>query len=422
MTKPSTSIAALLLLLLPWACQAATLEALIAAALEAHPAIRAQQAQQDAAQAGVQSARWQYYPTASLTIEKATATGSDPAYLGDSNVSTLRLQQPLWSGGRLSAGLERAQAGLLVSGAAFEETRQQLALRVVQAYSDWLAAHLKIQANEKSMATHVSLHAQVQRRIEAGTSAQSDLMLAVARLKSLGADLAAVRAQRDIAVGHLEQLLGRRVKAQELNAAMSPPRALPAALPALLDRALEQHPAIQRAKALASVQEATVGERRAELKPEVYLRAERQYGNYTYSGAAPESRIFIGLSSRLGAGLSSLSNVDAAKALHQAALADILAQSRAVSEQVLSDYSLMLVSQDRLDAIKASLGAATEVSESYDRQFRAGRKSWLDVMNAAREMAQTEVQLADIESTYMLVSWRLSLYIQGLAAMLAGRS
>jgi adhesin transport system outer membrane protein len=193
-------------------------------------------------------------------------------------------------------------------------------------------------------------------------------------------------------------------------------------LPALLDRALEQHPAIQRAKAQASVQEAGVAERRAELKPEVYLRVERQYGNYTYSGAAPESRIFIGLSSRLGAGLSSLSNVDAAKALHQAALADVMAQSRAVSEQVLSDHSLVQVSQDRLDALKASLGAATEVSESYERQFLAGRKSWLDVMNAAREMAQTEVQLADIQSTYMLVSWRLSLYTQGLAAMLAGRS
>lgn len=422
MTRPLKSLAAVLFVLLPWACPAATLEALIASALDAHPAIQAQQAQQAAAQAGVESARWQYYPTPSLAMERASAGGSDPAYQGDASVSTLRLQQPLWTGGRLSAGLERAQAGLLSSRASLEEVRQQVALRVVQAYCDWLAAHLKVQANEKSLATHVSLHAQVRRRIEEGASAQSDLMLAVARLKSLEADLASVRAQRDIAVAHLEQLLGRRVQGSELSVGIATPRRFPTGLAALLEQALQQHPSIQRAKAQASVQEASAAERRAELSPEVYVRAERQYGNFTYSGSAPESRIFIGFSSRLGAGLSSLSNADAAKSMHQAALADVMAQSRTVSEQVLSDHSLVQVSQDRLDALKAALGAAAEVSESYDRQFLAGRKSWLDLMNATREVAQTEVQLAEVQSTWVLVSWRLSLYTQGLAAMLAGHS
>jgi adhesin transport system outer membrane protein len=64
-----------------------------------------------------------------------------------------------------------------------------------------------------------------------------------------------------------------------------------------------------------------------------------------------------------------------------------------------------------------SLKAAADVSTSYDRQFLAGRKSWLDVMNAARELAQTETQLADLQSTLVVVTWRLAAYTRGIDAV-----
>ncbi len=56
----------------------------------------------------------------------------------------------------------------------------------------------------------------------------------------------------------------------------------------------------------------------------------------------------------------------------------------------------------RYTARKISLQAAGEVSTSYDRQFLAGRKSWLDVMNAARELAQTATQLAEVQATQVV--------------------
>jgi adhesin transport system outer membrane protein len=55
------------------------------------------------------------------------------------------------------------------------------------------------------------------------------------------------------------------------------------------------------------------------------------------------------------------------------------------------------------------------VSDSYDRQFLAGRKTWLDVMNAARERIQTQIQIADSQATELVTSWRLLINTQGLA-------
>jgi len=60
-------------------------------------------------------------------------------------------------------------------------------------------------------------------------------------------------------------------------------------LQALLDSASSQHPSSREARAQAQVQESVVAERRADLSPEVYLRAEQQYGNHSLTHTGPQS-------------------------------------------------------------------------------------------------------------------------------------
>ena len=403
--------------LLPLPAQAQVLEKLIASALASHPAAQGQRALVESSQAGVDSARWQFYPTPSVSVETANASAADPVYQGDRLVSTVRLQQPLWTGGRLTAGMDKAEAGLIQGQASLEEVRLQLGLRVLQAYGDWLSAHLKTLANEKSLSTHVRLREQVKRRLSEGASAESDVRLAVARLEAISADVTAGVTQREIALARLGQLLGHPVDGAALTVAPAAPRALDGSAHAVLERALGISPTVAKAQAQARVQEAVIAERRADLSPEVYARIERQYGNYSFANGAPENRIFIGISSRFGAGLSTLSNIEAARSQHAAALTEVEVQSRTVSEQVLADHALALSVVSRLAATNASLQATEDVSASYDRQFLAGRKSWLDVMNAARELAQTELQWADLKATQVVVTWRLAAYTRGIDAV-----
>ena len=398
--------------------RAASLEQLIAGALLSHPGVIVLRAQAQAAESGVDSARWQFYPTPSVAVEAVGGSGSDPNYRGDSHVTTLRLQQPLWTGGRLTAGLNKAQASATATQASLEEVRQQLALRVVQSYGDWLAAHGRTQSYNQSIAVHLRLSDQVKRRIEQGVAADSDRILVESRLANLRGDVALALGQKYTALARLGQLLGHHTDDTQLIAVLAPPRPVNANLQALLD--LSAHPTIQKMQAQAKVQEAVIDERRADLSPEVYLRAEQQYGNYAIANVASESRIFIGLNSRFGAGLSSQSNVQAARAQHQAALAEVEVQVRSISEQILADHALATLTQARMTALKASLASAGQVSDSYERQFLAGRKTWQDVMNAAREINQTEVQLIEAQATQVAVTWRLAISTQGLAAVTGG--
>ena len=397
-----------------------TLASLVRDALDSHPTTQSQRALVASAAAGVESARWQFYPTPSVSLENATTSGADPSYQGDNRVATLRLQQPLYSGGRLTAGADKAQASLDQSQAALEESRLQLSLRVVQAYGEWLSAHLKVQASQKNEDTHNRLLRQVQRRIDEGVSAESDRVLALGRLDAVRAEVTAAQVQGDMALARLGQLLGRPIVGAALTRTVATPRPVSALTAALLEQALGQSAALQKAQSQVRVQEATVVERRADLLPEIYLRAERQYGNFNFANGAPVNRLFVGVSSRLGAGLSGLSNVAAARSQLEAALAEVQVQTRNLNEQVLADHAQFTATERRLASVQASLRSAQSVSESFDRQFLAGRKTWLDVMNAARELAQTEAQIADLLSTQVVVSWRLSFYTQGIEAVTQG--
>ena len=52
----------------------------------------------------------------------------------------------------------------------------------------------------------------------------------------------------------------------------------------------------------------------------------------------------------------------------------------------------------------------------YARQYTAGRKSWLDVLNAQRESAQALYGLADVQANRLRVQLRLEIYTGRLSA------
>jgi adhesin transport system outer membrane protein len=395
---------------------AQSLPILIGSALSTHPSVRFQRAQGEAARQAVEGAQWQLYPTPSVGFERVNANPGDANYpsYGDKNVMTLRLQQPLWTGGRLTAGLDKAQSGVSASQATMESVRQDLALRVVQIYADWYGALLKRQAWDKSLQAHQTLRAQILRRIGNGVSPQSDLTLLVGRQQQTEADQSAARAQVQTALGRLSQMLGCTLLPEALVQSVSAAQALDDNPQDLMDQAQMLNPGVLRLQAQARIAEAEIRERRADLLPELYVRAERQYGNYGAPDSAPINRYFVGFSSRLGAGLSSLSQVGGAQARLDAALADIEITRVSLGEQIQADFAQAQAGQARLVALQASLVSSDSIARAWSRQFVAGRKTWLDVMNAVREQALLEVQIADARASQLLLSWRLSIVGRGL--------
>ncbi|WP_396441015.1 TolC family protein [Limnohabitans sp.] len=392
-----------------WGQTGHALPDLLAMAVTTHPTIQTQQALIGAAQQGVSNARWQYFPTPSLSAQSAKASSTDTSYAGDTNVTVLALTQPLWSGGRIEAGIDKAQAYAEAAQASLTEAQQQLAIRVVQAYGDWLSAHRKRTAFQVGQAQHIRLKDQVARRIQEGQAPASDLALAQSRLASLNADLAMASTQEEVSLARLSQLVGKPVTGKTLSASLAEPLQLSDRVTDLLTQAQSHSPTLARARSNAQAQLATIQEAKSATLPEVSLRLENQRGNFNYSGSAQQSRAFINVTSRLGAGLSSFAAVNEAVQRHAAALAEIESQQRSLAEQITTDHALLVTSQSRRQALQQSAELADQVLASWDRQYLSGRKSWQDLMNSAREQVQVQAQIADLEGSQLVASWRLAL-------------
>ena len=201
----------------------------------------------------------------------------------------------------------------------------------------------------------------------------------------------------------------------ELLANLSAPLNLPISQDSALETALVIHPTIKKARAQSQIQKAIVEENRSALLPDVYLRAERQYGAFSMQTSNTfQDRIFVGLSTQLGAGLSVLSNVKAAQARSLAAKEEVQSQTLSITEQVLTDYAQAVRLTEQTQALESALTSQEQVMLSHDRQFLAGRKSWTEVLNAARELSQAQAPLTDIKANHIAVSWRLALFVSGL--------
>ena len=401
------------------AANVATLDlpALLNLVIDNNPSMQAQAQTLKAAGYSVDTAAWQYVLTPSFSVQQASTANNDPSYQGDKQVSVFALQQPLWTGGKLDAGMEKAHQEQQQAQSSFNEIRQDLRLKTIQAFADWSTARLRFQAFDNSVNAHTSLYERIQRRVQEGLSTESDLTLARSRLDQVKADQWLAKMQEDSALSNLSQLSGEKITSQRL--AMSSAMPISTQADDAVNQMLAVNPSIRRSEASAAVALSEVEIQKSAHWPDVYLRLEQQHGNFMIRGADSDVRVILGMQSKFGAGLSTLSAIEGAKAKHQASVLDIESSKRIASQQILSEWINAHHLTTRLDALKTALMSAQQIQASWDRQFVLGKKSWLDVMNAAREVSQLELQLAEATGSLLNSSWKLAVFTQAQGTQLA---
>ena len=281
----------------------------------------------------------------------------------------------------------------------------------------------RVQAWQSGLRVTEKLLGLVQRRADEGLSTQSDVSLAQSRRSAVLADRELARTQQDAALQKLQSLSG-----ESLHAPLSPagkPAKLQSygasfsseTLQSLVMTAHAADPTLARLQAEVQQLQAESNKARASLWPTLQLRIEQRQGN----SSGHSHRVMLGLESQWGAGLANLSGIQASQQRLIARRSDIQARERRLTEQVQSDWQLLRATEARLKTLADAVGSSEVVAESWGRQFLAGKKSWQDVMNAAREATQTQIQLIDAQAVADVTSWRLAVLTLGLDEV-AGQS
>jgi adhesin transport system outer membrane protein len=356
-----------------------------------------------AAKSEVGAARNQFLPTPSVQL------------LQDNGATTtvLTVQQPLWAGGRLDAGLEAARSREGAAELFVADTKYTLALRVTAAWAAWAQARGRVAALNEG-ADLLGVYAQsVARRIAGDAAGRVDGELVKSRLTQTQGDLAAARSAERSALTRLSQMVGQPLRTEDMVDIAAVPNA-EAPLPApdaLTAQALAHSAALKRIEAEVDALQHDTDVKRAALWPTLALRAQHQQGDSTTTGlTANDSRVILALEYTPGAGLSAGNHIETARARQMAKQESLEAARRELAEKVAADYEEHLSSVERRRQILSTIEASAEVLSSYDRLFVAGKRSWLDVINAAREVIQARTALADIEAQRLAARARLRLH------------
>ena len=383
-----------------------SLSYLLDATAASYPSLLAARTEARANEQDLEAVQRQRWPIFSSSVE--SLTGSPRSFPN----RALQLEQTVWDAGRISARIGEAQAAVEQGHVKSILQRQELFLQVVAGWQNLLSAHARAQVATQTIQRLREFQAQMQRRVEAEASPRIDLELANARLLQTEVELQAATSSLQVALTRLEQLSGE----QNLNVYLADLPAMPSLqetqgvaqsfVQADWHKVAAEHPSVLRAQFETEQAKSRFKAKQSEGWPQIYVRAFQPLGTLPTSTDTGLTT-FIGLRYTPGAGLSNLLEAQALETRISSAELLVLTAHRDIQQTLLSDQEEWGNARKRIAALEKSVQGSDLVLASYQRQFQAGRKTWQDLLNAVRELAQNQYALVDAQAAMMGALYRL---------------
>ena len=354
----------------------------------------------------LRNAAWQsYLPTPAVQVDSDQEGGSE---------IVLSLQQPLWAGGRIDAGVDAASANAESAIAAVSEEQYTLALSIIDYFGRYVQSRARQETLHRFNQRLMMYQTRMIHRVKFGASPENDMALLEARVATTAERLKSVQADGQVALTQLSQLTNLSLDSQSIVFDFDP--VMPPAVEEVVSRARQYNPTLNRLTHDIASAEASVRAQRAVMMPNVSLVLAHNIYHGT-NQLNDDTSVGIRIQMQPGAGLSAYSNTQAAVAQLQslrfkreATEQELLANIRSTHENLVSAIS-------RQADTKLNAQAAANVLSSYERLFIAGKRSWLDVMNAARDLSDADIAVADNEAEQLGLRYRIDLYAAKYAWM-----
>lgn len=381
---------------------AAGLERLLEAAARQNPLVLAARGNAEALVEDYRTSRASRLP--SFGISSNTTLG-EPA-------TTLTLSQPLFSSGRISAEIAAAEERASLGESDVAVQLQELLLQLVDVWAESARQHAVIAVHREALTALRDYRAMMERRVAQAVSARSELALIESRIISVETELA--RSEQMLRIGRrqLEVLTRSPVLVPgDLVFAAEPIASGPLPMAAeAINVAVEQAPTVNRARQALALAEAQTRIVKAGRGIELIGRLEHRLTGPDDLGE--ETVAYLALQFAPGPGLSAWSRSRSARAEEGAARYRLDNAREEVRTSLLQGAERVSLELDRADKLARNADSLRALLASYERQFAAGTKSWLEVLNTLREVAgsrQGEV-IAQVDA---IAAWyRLRLYLQ----------
>jgi TolC family type I secretion outer membrane protein len=397
---------------------ALSLQDAIALAQRANPGLAQSKAQADAAAARLAQARAGRLPSLTLSGQAGQGTTDLGGFFGfnqadvSPRAAALELRQPLFSGGAVSAAVERAREGRDASLAQVGGAKALLAVQAAEAYVAVLSAREILTLNEAQLRQMDEIARQAEFRFKGGETARTDLAQAQARRAAARADLA--RARGDVARSHAHFVSVVGVEPAGLEALPAPPP-VPGSLDEALATALRTSPALVAAQAQARAADAGVRYAQAERLPSLALTATASSTRDQFFPGYRADGLTVGVQGRwtLFAGGLINGHVSEARANARGAQSGLDGVRAQVREAVIGAWEDVQTSRALVEAAADQATAAASALDSVRNEVRVGQKPTLDLLDAEREALAAQSAMVAARGEAVAAAYRLNGLLRG---------
>ncbi|AUO25682.1 TolC family outer membrane protein [Pseudomonas sp. D8002] len=353
-------------------------------------------------------------------VTQSTAVGnvtSDRDYR--SYASTLTLQQPLLDY-EAYARYRQGAAQALFADERFRSKSQELAVRVLSAYSQALLAQERIElsrAQKRAYAERLQLN---ERLLKGGEGTRTDVLETQARLSLAQAEEIESLDTQDAALRELEAIVGQPLQVDELaplTRQFEIPPLEPNRFETWREMAMANNPELKSQHHALDVAEYEVERKRAGHMPKVSLYASSRQtssdSESSYNQKYDTNSVGIQVSLPLFAGGSvSASTRQAANQLSQAQY-ELDAQTARTLIELRKQFNLNTSGAAKVRAYEMAVSSATALVTATKKSVTGGERVNLDVLDAEQQLFTARRDLADARHAYLLARIQLK-YFAGL--------
>ena len=352
--------------------------------------------------------------TQSTTVGNVTSDRDYRSY-----ASTLTLQQPLLDY-EAYARYRQGAAQALFADERFRGKSQELAVRVLSAYSQALLAQERIElsrAQKRAYAERLQLN---ERLLKGGDGTRTDLLETQARLSLAQAEEIESLDTQDAALRELEAIVGEPLQIEELaplTRQFDIPPLEPNRFETWRDLAMANNPELKSQHHALDAAEYEVERKRAGHMPKVSLYASSRQtssdSESSYNQKYDTNSVGIQVSLPLFAGGSvSASTRQAANQLSQAQY-ELDAQTARTLIELRKQFNLNTSGAAKVRAYEMAVSSATALVTATKKSVTGGERVNLDVLDAEQQLFTARRDLADARHAYLLARIQLK-YFAGL--------
>ena len=330
---------------------------------------------------------------------------------------TVSAAQPLFRKQNLVA-YDQAKQQVGQSDYVLEAARQDLIVRVAQAYFDVLLAQFTIELTESQKAAVSENLAQAKRNFEVGTATITDTNDAQAKYDQIVAQELSVQNDLDNKVATLAAIIGRQPKQlNRFRGGFQPELPIPNAVDRWIEMAMRDNTQVQVAKANYDIAVLEVDKQRAGHLPTLDLVASFSQG---YAGASASSAATapIAYDSRLGLigvqlnvplylGGAVDSRVRQAVANLEANRQNLEAARRTAQLSTQTSFTGVTSGYAQIKALEQALVSAQVSYDSTRVGLEVGVRTNLDVLNQQQQVYQTRFNLAQAYYNFVISELKL---------------